>query len=129
MLLYAECMAKINPSNVAPADPNSAIYWLNLIRDRANNSVSDQPHLYSARPGVRGQLPTAQALMTAKGWTLMQLIEHERYVEGYVEGWRKEDMLRWKKGSDYVKFKPGWKGYESLILPVPLTEVDRNPNF
>ena len=129
MLLYAECMAKINPSNVAPADPNSAIYWLNLIRDRANNSVSDQAHLYSARPGVRGQLPTAQALMTAKGWTLMQLIEHERYVEGYVEGWRKEDMLRWKKGSDYVKFKPGWKGYESLILPVPLTEVDRNPNF
>jgi len=129
MLLYAECMAKINPSNVAPADPNSAIYWLNLIRDRANNSVSDQAHLYSARPGVRGQLPTAQALMTAKGWTLMQLIEHERYAEGYVEGWRKEDMLRWKKGSDYVKFKPGWKGYESLILPVPLTEVDRNPNF
>jgi starch-binding outer membrane protein, SusD/RagB family len=129
MLLYAECMARINPSNVAPADPNSAMYWLNLIRDRANNSVSDQPHLYSARPGVRGQLPTAQALMTAKGWTLMQLIEHERYVEGYVEGWRKEDMLRWKKGSDYVKFKPGWKGYESLILPVPLTEVDRNPNF
>lgn len=129
MLRYAECMAKINPSNVAPADPNSAIYWLNLIRDRANNSVSDQPHLYSARPGVRGQLPTAQALMTAKGWTLMQLIEHERYAEGYVEGWRKEDMLRWKKGSDYVKFKPGWKGYESLILPVPLTEVDRNPNF
>lgn len=129
MLLYAECMARLNPSNVAPADPNSAIYWLNLIRDRANNSVSDQPHLYSARPGIRGQLPTAQALMTTKGWTLMQLIEHERYVEGYVEGWRKEDLLRWKKGSDYVKFKPGWKGYESLILPVPLTEVDRNPNF
>lgn len=129
MLLYAECMAQLNPTNVTPGDQNSAIYWLNQIRDRANNVVNDQPHLYSARAGMRGQLPTAQDLMTAKGWTLMQLIEHERYVEGYVEGWRKEDMLRWKKGSDYVKFKPSWKGYQSLILPVPLTEVDRNPNF
>lgn len=129
MLRYAECLAQLNPSNLSPADPNSAIYWLNLIRERANNPVNDQPHLYSARPGVRGQLPSAQDLMTAKGWTLMQVIEHERYAEGYVEGWRKEDLLRWKKGSDYVKFKPGWKGYQSLILPVPLTEVDRNPNF
>lgn len=41
----------------------------------------------------------------------------------------KKDLLRWKKGSDYVKFKPGWKGYQSLMLPFPLTEVDRNPNF
>lgn len=129
MLLYAECMANINSSNLSPADPNSAIYWLNLIRDRANNVANDQPNLYSARTGIRGQLPTAQALMAEKGWTLMQLIEHERYVEGYCEGWRKEDLLRWKKGSDYVKFKPSWKGYQSLILPVPQTEADRNPNF
>lgn len=129
MLLYAECMAQLNPSNVSPADPNSAIYWIDQIRTRANNPVSDQPHLYSARPGVPGQLPTATALMADKGWTLMQLIEHERYVEGYCEGWRKEDMLRWKKGPNYVQFKPGWKGYESLILPIPQAEVDRNPNF
>jgi tetratricopeptide (TPR) repeat protein len=129
MLRYAECMAQLNPSNVSPSDPNSAIYWLNLIRERANNVVADQPHLYSARPGKPGQLPTAQDLMTSKGWTLMQLIEHERYAEGYVEGWRKEDLLRWKKGANYVQYKPGWTGYESLILPVPLTETDRNPNF
>jgi tetratricopeptide (TPR) repeat protein len=129
MLRYAECMAQLNPSNVSPSDPNSAIYWLDLIRDRANNPVDDQPHLYSARPGVRGQLPTATDLKASKGWTLMQLIEHERYAEGYVEGWRKEDLLRWKKGADYVQYKPGWKGYQSLILPVPQAEVDRNPNF
>jgi len=129
MLLYAECMAQLNPSNVSPTDPNSAIYWIDQIRTRANNPVNDQPHLYSARPGVRGQLPTATDLMASKGWTLMQLIEHERYVEGYCEGWRKEDLLRWKKGADYVQFKPGWTGYQSLILPIPQTEVDRNPNF
>jgi tetratricopeptide (TPR) repeat protein len=129
MLLYAECMAQLNPSNVSPTDPNSAIYWIDQIRTRANNPVDDQPHLYSARPGVPGQLPTATALMAAKSWTLMQLIEHERYVEGYCEGWRKEDLLRWKKGADYVQYKPGWTGYESLILPIPQTEVDRNPNF
>jgi tetratricopeptide (TPR) repeat protein len=129
MLRYAECMAQLNPSNVSPTDPNSAIYWIDQIRTRANNPVDDQPHLYSARPGVPGQLPTATALMAAKSWTLMQLIEHERYVEGYCEGWRKEDLLRWKKGADYVQYKPGWTGYESLILPIPQTEVDRNPNF
>lgn len=129
MLLYAECMAQLNPGNVSPADPNSAIYWIDQIRTRANNSVNDQPHLYSARPGVPGQLPTATALRAAKGWTLMQLIEHERYVEGYCEGWRKEDMLRWKKGAGYVQFKAGWQGYQSLVLPVPQAEVDRNPNF
>lgn len=129
MLLYAECMAQLNPSNVSASDPNSAVYWVDLIRTRANNPVSDQPHLYSARSGVRGQLPTATALMAAKGWTMMQLIEHERYVEGYCEGWRKEDLLRWKKGAGYVQYKPGWQGYQSLILPVPQAEVDRNPNF
>jgi tetratricopeptide (TPR) repeat protein len=129
MLRYAECMAQLNPSNVTPSDPNSAIYWIDLIRTRANNPVDDQPHLYSARPGVYGQLPTATALMASKSWTLMQLIEHERYVEGYCEGWRKEDLLRWKKGASYVQYKPGWQGYQSLILPIPQTEVDRNPNF
>jgi tetratricopeptide (TPR) repeat protein len=129
MLLYAECLAQMNPSNVAPGDPNSAIYWIDKIRTRANTPMDDQPNLLSARPGVDGQLPTATALMAAKGWTLMQLIEHERYVEGFCEGWRKEDLLRWKKGAGYVQYKPGWTGYQSLILPVPQTEIDRNPFF
>jgi tetratricopeptide (TPR) repeat protein len=129
MLLYAECMAQLNPSNVAPGDQNSAIYWVDQIRTRANRPMDDQANLLSARPGVNGQLPTATALMTAKGWTLMQLIEHERYVEGFCEGWRKEDLLRWKKGPGFVQYKPSWTGYQSLILPVPQAEVDRNPNF
>jgi tetratricopeptide (TPR) repeat protein len=129
MLLYAECMANINPSNVTPGDVNSAIYWVDQIRNRANNVMDDQPNLLSARPGKPGLLPSATALRTSKGWTLMELIEHERYVEGFCEGWRKEDLLRWKKGVDFVKFKSKWTGYQSLILPVPQTEVDRNPNF
>jgi len=129
MLLYAECMAKLNPSNVTPSDPNSAVYWVDQIRNRANLVRDDQAHLYSARAGVPGQLPTATDLMTAKGWTLMQLIEHERYAEGYCEGWRKEDLKRWKKDASFVQYKSGWKGYQSLTLPVPLSETDRNPNF
>jgi len=129
MLLYAECMAQLNPSNVSPSDPNGAVYWVDLIRSRANLPMNDQANLYSARPGVSGQLPTATALMAAKSWTMMQLIEHERYVEGYCEGWRKEDLLRWQKGASYVQNKSKWTGYQSLILPVPQTEVDRNPNF
>jgi hypothetical protein len=129
MLLYAECLANLNPSNVTPDDVNSAIYWVDQVRNRANKPMVDQAHLYSARPGVNGQLPSATDLMTSKSWSLMQLIEHERYVEGYCEGWRKEDLKRWKKGADYVQYKSGWKGYQSLILPVPQSEIDRNPNM
>jgi tetratricopeptide (TPR) repeat protein len=129
MLLYAECLANLNPSNVSPADANSAIYWIDLVRDRANNPMVDQDHLYSARPGVDGQLPSATDLMTSKGWTLMQLIQHERYVEGYCEGWRKEDLKRWKVGESFVQHKSGWKGYESLTFPVPQSELDANPNM
>jgi hypothetical protein len=33
----------------------------------------------------------------------MQLIDHERYVEGYCEDWRKEDLLRWEKCASYVQ--------------------------
>ena len=56
----------------------------------------------------------------------MQAIEHERYVEGYGEGWRREDLKRWQKGASFVKGKAGWTGYQSLILPVPQQELDRN---
>jgi hypothetical protein len=129
ILRYAECMAKVHPANVSPSDPESAIYWIDMIRNRANNPVNDQAHLYSSRPGVNGQLPTATALMTSKGWSVMQLIEHERYVEGYCEGWRKEDLKRWQKGADYVQHKAGWRGYESLTLPIPQSEMDNNPNM
>jgi hypothetical protein len=133
MLNYAECLAVINPTNETATDVNSAIYWVDKVRTRTNNvMVSDaalQGHLYSTRTGVLGQLPTATALMTAKSWSLMQLIEHERYVELYCEGWRGEDMKRWKKGPGYVLYKGGWKGYESLTLPLPQSELDKNPNM
>ena len=122
MLLYAECLANTG-------DNTGALYWIDKVRDRANNVANDQSTLYSARPGMPGQLPTASALMAAKGWTIMQLIQHERYCEGYCEGWRKEDMKRWKVGADFVKYKFGWKGYQSLTLPVPQTELDNNPAY
>jgi hypothetical protein len=128
MLRYAECLANINPSATGM---DGAAYWIDQIRTRANNPMSDQPHLYSARTGVRGQLPPVSELMAAKGGTLMQVIEHERYVEGYAEGWNKEDIKRWEKGIDYISTdaKPGWKGYQSLTLPVPLSEEQNNPNM
>jgi starch-binding outer membrane protein, SusD/RagB family len=129
MLLYAECLANLNPSNVTASDVNSAIYWVDQVRNRANAVATDQAGLYSTRAGVTGQLPTATALRAAKGWTLLQLIQHERYVEGYCEGWRREDMKRWQVGLSFVKAKTNWKGYQSLTLPVPQGELDNNPNF
>lgn len=130
MLNYAECLAILNPSNLSAADVNSGVYWVDQVRNRANNVMTgDQSHLYSARPGVRGQLPPVLTLMSQKGWTLMQAIEHERYVEGYGEGWRREDLKRWEKGASFVKGKPGFTGWQSLILPIPQQEMDRNPNM
>ena len=131
MLQYAECLAALNPTNVTPGDVNSAIYWVDLVRARANNpmpsEVAVQPHLYSARTGVPGQLPTATALMTTNGWTLQQLIEHERYVELYCEGWRGTDIKTWKKGASYIQYKAGWTGYQSMVFPIPQAELDANP--
>jgi len=127
MLLYAECLANLNPANVTATDVNSAIYWVDQVRTRANKPMADQTILYSARASVPGQLPTATDLMAAKGWTVQQLIEHERYVELYCEGWRGQDMKRWKKGASYVQYKAGWKGYESLTIPIPQDELDANP--
>lgn len=126
MLMYAECMAKLNPSNTAPADMNSAVYWVDEVRKRANKVMTDQSHLYSARAGMPGQLPSATALMTIKGWTLDQLIRHERYVELYAEGNRFYDLKRWKSGPSDILYKSGWVGYQSLTLPVPQSEVDNN---
>lgn len=131
MLNYAECLAVINPTNETATDVNSAIYWVDKVRTRANNVMASdaalQGHLYSTRTGVLGQLPTATALMTVKSWSLMQLIEHERYVELYAEGWRGQDIKRWKKGASYIQYKSGWKGYQSLTLPIPQAELDANP--
>ena len=127
MLLYAECMAKLNPSNVTPTDVTSAVYWVDQVRTRANKVMTDQAHLYSARAGVLGQLPTATALMATKKYTLDQLIRHERYVELYGEGTRFLDLKRWKLGPEAVLYKSGWAGSQTLTLPVPQTEVDNNP--
>lgn len=127
MLLYAECLANTNPSNLTATDPNSGVYWVDKVRERANKPMADQTQLYSARPGVNGQLPTTTQLMASKSWTLMQAIEHERYVEGYGEAWRREDLKRWQKGAAFVKGKPFYTGWQSLILPVPQQELDRNP--
>jgi len=127
MLLYAECLANTNPSNLTATDPNSGVYWVDQVRVRANKPMADQAQLYSARPGVNGQLPTTTLLMASKGWTLMQAIEHERYVEGYGEAWRREDLKRWQKPASFVKGKPFYTGWQSLILPIPQQELDRNP--
>jgi hypothetical protein len=127
MLMYADCLSRLNPSNVAPGDVNSAVYWVDQVRTRANRVMTDQSHLYSARTGLPGQLPTATALMASKGWTMFQLIRHERYVELYCEGHRFYDLKRWKAGPGEILYKSGYTGYQSLTLPVPQTELDNNP--
>jgi hypothetical protein len=48
MLLYAECMANLNSGNVTPGDVNSAIYWVDQVRNRANKPMTDQSNLDSS---------------------------------------------------------------------------------
>ena len=133
MLLYAECMANLNPSNVSPTDRSSAVYWVQQIRDRANRPMTDQTHLYSARPGTPGRLPAAADLMTSRGWSTLDLVKHERTIEGFGEGWRHEDLVRWQVGVDFdpllKKYKPNWNGWQSIILPVPQGELNNNPEM
>ncbi len=71
--------------------------------------------------------------MTSKGWSTLDLVKHERTIEGFGEGWRREDLTRWQVGADFdpylKKYKPGWNGYQSLIFPIPQNEIDNNPEM
>lgn len=131
-LMYAECVARIKGSDWDPwnggseaSDPaviasrkQGAIYWINLLRERAgaadvwsNNFADDDAFL--------------------------RFILDERARELYHEGYRRTDLIRFGQftTSKYVwQWKGGTHDGQAVdskynIYPIPNTELTANPNL
>ncbi|MCI5080493.1 MAG: RagB/SusD family nutrient uptake outer membrane protein [Saprospiraceae bacterium] len=112
LLLYAECLA--NSGNIA-----EAASYVQQVRDRAN-------------------LPDREAEFAAYSLDqFMDQLEHERIMELAIEGKRWYDIKRWgllenaaeleELQSHDFEFNTYSEGKD--ILPIPQTELDRNPNL
>lgn len=112
LLMYAECLA--NTGNI-PA----AAGFVQQVRDRAN-------------------LPDREAEFAGYGIdAFMDQLEHERIMELAIEGKRWYDLKRWdllqgaeleelrQHDFEFLTFTPG----EDEFVPIPQTEIDRNPNL
>ncbi|MCP9236206.1 RagB/SusD family nutrient uptake outer membrane protein [Lewinella sp. JB7] len=112
LLMYAESLAKTG-------DIATAAAYVQQVRDRAN-------------------LPDREAEFAAYSpEQFMDQLEHERIMELAIEGKRWYDLKRWDylqgakleelKSHDFEfnTFTPG----EDEYLPIPQTEIDRNPNL
>ncbi|MGI6222022.1 MAG: RagB/SusD family nutrient uptake outer membrane protein [Prevotella sp.] len=138
LLMYAECLHFTgNNDSKDITDPTGPKYWIQQVRDRANNVVPDeQSHLwYSSSPGT---IPNVDDLMAAaptingfKMDNIMNVIEHERCVELMGEYYRYFDLMRWGF-ADASYWKPiqdcGWTE-SKMYLPFPQEELNNNPNL
>ncbi|WP_434981321.1 RagB/SusD family nutrient uptake outer membrane protein [Daejeonia sp. YH14] len=109
LLMYAECC-------VETGDDNSALYYINLVRNRANRQMvnpteADADMFYAKGKGnlptaeeVLAEAPTLGKVTTSNGTviipgtkinTIRRLIKHEYSVELYWEGWRFFNLMRW----------------------------------
>ena len=112
VLMYAECLA--NNGNIS-----QAASMVQMVRNRAN-------------------LPDRSAEFG--GYSLDQFMEqiaHERVMELAIEGHRWYDIMRWgwledpnklaelqANDAEFNTFVP-----QRTVMPIPLTELDRNPNL
>ena len=131
-LMYAECVARIKGTNwddwnggTDASDPaviasrkKGAIYWINLVRERAGAS-----DVWSSN--------------FADDNALLQFILDERARELYHEGYRRIDLIRFGQFTTN-KYIWQWKGgthdgqavdSKYNIYPIPNTELTANPNL
>lgn len=131
-LMYAECVARIKGTNwddwnggTDASDPaviasrkKGAIYWINLVRERAGAS-----DVWSSN--------------FADDNALLQFILDERARELYHEGYRRTDLIRFGQFTTN-KYIWQWKGgthdgqavdSKYNIYPIPNTELTANPNL
>ena len=113
LLMRAEALAETG-------DVNGAGQLVNQIRDRVN-----MPHVEDVE-GTVGQDE------------MIQIVRHERRVELALEGLRFMDLKRWgtieeafqRAVSDPVgPYNPQYLGGRSEVFPIPLAELDVNPNL
>jgi hypothetical protein len=107
LMMQSEAMNNINPGDPTKFD------GLNAVRDRAGMNAY---HLSLANT------PTASAFID----TLVK----DRARELCVEGHRRWDLLRWGKFKDVIQAVNGFTATDNqLLLPLPQTELDANPNL
>ena len=132
-LMYAECVARTQGASWDPwpegksdaSDPEviasrkqGAIYWINLLRERAGNT-------------------DVWANNFANDDEFLQFILDERARELYMEGYRRTDLIRFGEftTSSYVwEWKGGTKDGMAVdnkynYYPIPNTELTANPNL
>ena len=138
LLMYAECLhAGSGNDNKAITDPSGTKYWIQQVRNRANNIVpSEQSQLWYSTSN--GTIPTVDDLMAAapiingfKMNNIMNVIEHERCVELMGEYYRYFDLLRLGM-ADPIYLKPltdlGWTA-KAMYYPFPQQELNNNKNL
>ena len=129
LLMLAESIAK------GASAPYTAEALIDQVRNRANNIISEQEQLWYATDYVgttRDELPNVAALMSQKGWTLMQAIQHERMIEFAGECNRWFDIVRWKIGAETVangQDGGNFNGTDDYHLALPITETSTNPAY
>lgn len=120
-LMYAE-------AKLMQGDESTAKAYIQKVRDRANLPMIDQAGMPNT---FAGNLPSVDELMSQKGWSILEVLQHERYVELFSEGKRWWDIKRWDIGDETVGYKPGWPIVKTrnYLLPAPQGEIDNNPNY
>ena len=128
VIRYADVLLMYAEAQLMQGNENIAKEYIQMIRDRANEPMSDQEGLPNTIPG---NLPSVDELMAQKGWTLKEVLQHERYVELFGEGVRWFDIQRWEIGDQVLSYKQKWDVIKSnnYLLPVPQSEIDNNPNY
>lgn len=121
LLLKAEAILQSGGSTM------EAINLINQVRTRARNMISGGT--------VPADLLTAETNKT----TILQWIMDERLRELAAEGQRWFDLVRWHRAG-YITLNNaffsavnssamGFIAPKHLLLPIPLTEMDKNPNI
>ncbi|WCT11142.1 RagB/SusD family nutrient uptake outer membrane protein [Mucilaginibacter jinjuensis] len=107
LMMQSEAMNNINPGDPTKFD------GLNAVRDRAGMNAY---HLTLANT------PTASAFIDT--------LAKDRARELCVEGHRRWDLLRWGKFKSVIQAVNGFTAQDyQLLLPLPQTEMDANPNL
>ncbi len=137
LLMYAECLHEAGADSKTITDPTGPKYWIQKVRDRANNIVpTEQSHLWYSKS--KGTIPNVDDLMSAaptingfKMDNIMNVIQHERCVELMGEYYRYFDLLRWgMSNSEYLQpLKDGGWTEKAMYYPFPQEELNNNANL
>jgi len=135
ILRYADILLSAAECALETGDEPKAKNYISEVRQRANNIVDEQPHLFYSQE-YTGDMPDGfpietdiDAWMADKGWDLRQVIINERRMEFSFEQSRYWDLIRWDEA--------GWLDItnhitatsftrDKLLFPIPQAELSAN---